>query len=423
VAHRVLQRVRRDGSWANLVLPRELDRAGLDGRDAALATELAYGTIRMRSALDFAIASVSSRPISRIEPQLLDLLQLGAYQILFTPTPDHASVFETVRMAQPRSAPFANGVLRRLAAGGIAWPDRQADLARHLEVRQSHPRWIVDLMIAERGPETAAAICEADNEPPPLDLRVNLARSSRERVRSSLAGAGVQAEDCRWSPRGLRLRSGGRPAALPGFADGWFAVQDESSMLVVDALDPRPGQLVVDLCAGPGGKSGAAGETARVVALDPVGARAGLVASAAGRLGSHVHAVQADGRLPPLRALADAVLVDAPCSGLGVLRRRADARWRCKPEDVARFAELQAQLVDAGWGLVRPGGRLVYSVCTLTGAETIGVLERLLARRDAELVPALPAVARASGVEAPWLQLLTHTHGTDGMFIATVGKK
>lgn len=355
VALRALRRID-EGAYANLALPPLLDRTDLSQRDRDFVTELVYGSTRMRRACDWLIDQHVQRDV---EPDVRNTLRLGAYQLHFLGTPPHAAVSATVDVAPKRAAGFVNAVLRKVASTGAAWPDVATEL--------SYPDWIVDTLAADLGADTARAVLEAMNAPPAVTRR----------------------------------------------QDGY--VQDLASQHVVSVLDAQAGEVVVDLCAGPGGKATGIG-AASVLAFDVQPHRAALVAENARRYGHpEVRVAVADGRHPVLRAAsADRVLVDAPCSGLGVLGRRADARWRVAAGDVARLAALQQQLLAAALGLVRPGGVLVYSVCTLTNAETVGI--------DEWLARSHPSWA-ASAPGEPWEpvgrggRLLPHTHSTDGMYV------
>ena len=314
VAYDVLQRIERDGAYANLVLGPALERSDLDPRQRRFATELVYGTTRMRRACDALVDRFVTQPP---DPPTRTLLRLGAYQLAFTDVPDHAAVAETVSLAPRRTRGFVNAVLRRVAATPMTWPPGWAQL--------SYPDWIGDTLTAELGAADALAALERMNVAPAVNTR----------------------------------------------PDGY--VQDESSQWVAAAVAGQPGELVLDVCAAPGGKATALAATgATVVAADVRPARTRQVAENAARTGTDVAVVTADARRAPFRPhCAAAVLLDAPCSGLGVLRRRPDARWRVTPADAAALAALQRQILTAAADLVRPGGRLVYSVCTLTAAESV----------------------------------------------------
>jgi 16S rRNA (cytosine967-C5)-methyltransferase len=321
-----LVRIAVDGAYANLVVPSMLGRSRLSSPDRALVTELVYGTTRMQRACD---AVVDAYLLGPVEPAVRAALRVGAYQLVFLRTPPHAAVSATVGAVRGRGRSVVNAVLRKVAAAGAPhWPDEAT--------RLSYPDWIVERLDADLGPDDARAALEAMNE-----------------------AATVHRRD-----------------------DDY--VQDLASQLVVAAVQPRPGERIVDLSGAPGGKATAlAAAGAWVAAGDVLAHRSRLIAAnAAGRsLGDGLAVLTADGTRPPLRdATADKVLIDAPCSGLGSLRRRPDARWRMDPEGPERLAELQVALVVAQVDLLRPAGTLTYSVCTLTRVETAGVLASVLDR-------------------------------------------
>lgn len=355
-----LVRVAEQGAYANLLLPSMLDRSSLDRRDRALATELVYGTVRMRRACDWLVDRFLLRDV---EPAVRAALRIGAYQLHFLEMPAHAAVSATVAAAPPRARGLVNAVLRRVASADVTWPDDAT--------RLSYPDSIVQALRADLGPADAMAALEAMNRPPSVTER----------------------------------------------ADGY--VQDVASQWVVDLTGVEQGEMVADLCAAPGGKAtGMAAAGAWVAAGDTARGRVGLLVGNAKRLGlsDRVRPLVADAANPPLRPGSfDRVLLDAPCSGLGVLRRRPDARWRFDPSAVDRLERLQAAMAVAAAELVRPGGVLVYSVCTLTAAETLGVDELLSCERP-DLFPLAPP-------GAPWRPhgrgalLLPQSAGTDGMFL------
>jgi 16S rRNA (cytosine967-C5)-methyltransferase len=353
VAYQVLQRIERDGAYANLALGPALDRSRLPERERRFATDLVYGTTRMRRACD---ALVDRFVTETPDPATRTLLRLGAYQIALTEVPDHAAVAETVALAPRRTRGFVNAVLRRVAVTPMVWPSQLA--------RLSYPDWIGEVLTDELGEPDALAALERMNRPPPVTMR----------------------------------------------SDGY--VQDESSQWVAAAVEAQPGEVVLDLCAAPGGKATALAATgATVVAADVRPARTRQVVENTARTGVQVAALTADARRPPFpERVADAVLLDAPCSGLGVLRRRADARWRVTPATVGDLAALQAEILTAAAALVRPGGRLIYSVCTLTSAESVDhpVPEGF------EPDPMPPSVGTWRPYRHGW-RVLPHDADTDGM--------
>jgi len=447
-AYDVLRAVADRDAYANLLLPALLSERGLTGRDAAFATELTYGTLRGRGTYDAILAACSDR--DELDPPVRDVLRLGAHQLLATRVGHHAAVATSVDLAKdvcgPRPSGFVNAVLRRVATRDLdAWiqivaPDRSRDPSGYLAVRHSYPRWIVDAFRDALGPaaaETEDALA-AGNVRPEVVLALSPAPAT------SPADLPVSAPDdllpdgerTRWSPYGYRL-AGGDPAPL--VASGQAAVQDEASQLAALALtriglDPGTGQdrLWLDLCAGPGGKarllSGlAAARGARLVASDIRPHRAQRVLEALRRAGGEDPAVlAADGRQVPWPpGTFDRVLADVPCSGLGSLRRRPEARWRKTPADVAELAGLQRELLNAAIDSVRPGGVVAYVTCSPHLAETRDVVTAVARSRDdiaildaPAVLPEVPALRAPEPENSKFAQFWPHRHGTDAIFLA-----
>jgi 16S rRNA (cytosine967-C5)-methyltransferase len=419
------------GAWANLVLPRLLADSGLAAGDRAAVTDLVYGSLRMRGAIDHALRPLSRQPLDRLEPPVLRGLRLGAYELLFAGTAPHAALNEVVgavrRGGTAGQSGYVNAVLRQLARRPPCWPDRARDPIGWATTRGSHPAWVVEEAIARLGAEEALALVEADNQRPQVTLRATPGRAGRDELLEELEAAGVPARPSPLSPDCLVLEHG-EPGALAAIAQGRAVVQDAASALVAPALGAAPGELVLDLGAGPGGKSGhLAALGARVLAVEVHPGRARMVRDLARRLevDGRLWAVVGDGTCPPIvPGRADAALVDAPCSNLGSLRRRPEARWRHAPEEIDRLVELQSALLDAAVVAVRPGGHVLYSVCTWTGAETDGVVDAALERHP-ELEPAPLTGPAAAGGLAPVgarRQFWPHRHGSDGIFLARLRK-
>jgi 16S rRNA (cytosine967-C5)-methyltransferase len=416
VALAALERVDEDGAYANLVLPPMLRRSRLTLSERAAVTDLVYGSLRMRAALDFAMAPLSRQPLDRLEPLVRRGLRLGAYELLFGGTAAHAAVAETVgavaRAGHRGQAGYVNAVLRRLATATPAWPDPETDPAGWATTRGSHPAWIVEEALSRLGSRELVALVEADNTRPEVSLRATPGRTTRDELLAELAGAGLAARPSPVSPDCVTLERGD-PGGLAAVREGRAVVQDAASALVAPAVGAGPGDLVADLAAGPGGKAGhLAALGARVLAVEAQRRRARLVAGTAARLGvaDRLLTVVGDGRRPPLRpGAADAALVDAPCTNLGSLRRRPEARWRHGPGDVAALVELQLGLLEAAADAAKAGGTVLYSVCTWTRAETDDVVAELLARRDD---------LRLEETRQLW----PHRDGTDGMFLARLFK-
>ncbi|HEU5472800.1 MAG TPA: RsmB/NOP family class I SAM-dependent RNA methyltransferase [Actinophytocola sp.] len=429
-----LRAVRHRDAYANLLLPQLLRERRITGRDAALATELAYGACRMSGLLDQVLGECIDRPLSKVEPQLLDALRLGCYQLLRTRIPPHAAVGSTVDLVRAelgsRVAGFANAVLRKVSEQDEeTWirqlaPDPEQDPVGNLAVRTAHPRWVARAFadaLGDTGEELAAALT-ADNERPAVHLVARPGEVSAEELAAMTGG-----EEAPYSPYGVRLEPGaGDPGQLGPVRERLAAVQDEGSQLCALALTrpelAGPDLRWLDLCAGPGGKAALLGALAAinggtVDAVDKTPHRAKLVEQATDGLPVTVHV--ADGRDSGLPGGFDRVLVDAPCTGLGALRRRPEARWRRQPSDVGELTRLQRELLGAAVELVRPGGVVAYVVCSPHLAETVGVVSDVIRRTGVtpldvrEFLPDLPGLG-----DGPYAQLWPHRHGTDAMFCA-----
>lgn len=420
---------RRD-AFLNLLLSSVLEKSPLERRDSALVTEIVQGTVRMTLALDWALSGFSSRPLGSLEPGVRWLLRMSAYQLLFMSVPAYAVCDIAASVARSelgeRTVRFVNGVLRALARGQerIEWPDRQKEPARYLEIRHSHPAWVVEMWIEELGFEKAEALCEADNRQPPLCLRCNLSRNSREELARALRQRGAEAEYGSLAPEALLVKGAGSIRELPEYGQGKFSVQDQGSLVVGHRVAPRPGSRVLDLCAAPGGKTNHLAELLRnegeVLAVDVNPARLELVSRAAGRLGNRAvgtMAIDAREARDRIEGDFDRVLVDAPCTGLGTLARRPDTRWRRSPARVGELEELQVAILREAGRMVARGGLLVYSTCTISRRENEDVVERFLeGAPDYRVVPPDPGPGGAGA----YTRLHPDTEGCDGMFIAVM---
>jgi 16S rRNA (cytosine967-C5)-methyltransferase len=436
-AYDVLRAVDTDDAYANLVLPGLLRERGLSGRDAALVTELVGGTLRGQGTYDAILASQANRVP---DAAVLDALRLGAHQILAMRVPGHAAVDTTVELVRHRvghkPAGFVNAVLRKVTAHDLdGWvrrvaPDPGTDPTGFLSVAHSHPRWVVAALAeALDRPDELDALLAADNQRPLVTLVARPGVSTVE----ELGGHPVAA-----SPLAAEL-DGGDPGEVPAVRDGRAGVQDAGSQLVALALTRAtvdgPDDAWLDLCAGPGGKAAllaalAAQEGARVLAVERQQHRSRLVQQATRTTRAGLAGIlTADGTRP---AWPDdrfsRVLVDAPCSGLGALRRRPESRWRRTPDDVTGLTGLQRDLLDRALDAARPGGVVLYATCSPVVAETAGVVRAVLAgRSDVRLEDAAPLVPELTDVASPHLpgavQLWPHRHGTDAMFLALLRKQ
>jgi 16S rRNA (cytosine967-C5)-methyltransferase len=432
VAARVLTRVETEDAFADLALDAELTRAALGPRDAALATELVYGTLRWQRYLDWILGPHSRRPLERLDPRPRALLRMTAYQLVHLQRiPPFAAVDDAVSLARQRARPgtpeFVNAVLRSFARRGARErePAPPPDELEALGLRCSFPTWLARRWADRYGLEEAGVLMRALNERPPLTLRVNTLRATRDALAVRLRDEDhIETTQTRLAPEGLIAGHGGRPAAWRAFADGALVVQDEASMLVTRLLGPRAGETIADVCAAPGTKTTHLAQLmenrGRIVAFDPQPARLALVREAVTRLGVTIvetHDGTVETLAPGFAATCDAVLVDAPCTNLGVLRRNPEVKWRRKPGDIAASAARQRQILDAAATMVAPGGRLVYATCSLEPEENDAVVAAFLAAR-VDFSPDPPPDARlpldADGV----LRCLPHRHHTDG-FTAT----
>ena len=426
-AYDVLDGVSSRSAYANLLLPQLLRERQLEERDAAFATQLAYGTLRAQGTLDAVLTGLVSRPLAELDPRVLDLLRLGAYQLVDLRVPSHAAVDTTVDLTRgivgTGASGLVNAVLRKVATGG----DREqwlatlgGDAGERLALATNHPRWIVDAWREALGgdDELEAALLADDAAP---DVHLVARRIGREALVEQSGG-----EPGPWSPFAVRLH-GGDPGRLPSVRNGAAAVQDEGSQLAALLLARAPLEgsdaAWLDMCAGPGGKSGLLAavrpEGVHLTAVDRAPHRAELVRqSLAGA--DDVEVLAADGLQPPWSPGSfDRVLLDAPCTGLGALRRRPEVRWRRTPDDVAPLAELQTGLLDSALASVRVGGVVAYVTCSPHNAETVAVVDAAAARDDVEVLPVAPLFPEVPGVaRGEHGQLWPHRHGTDAMFMA-----
>lgn len=429
-----LRAVRERDAYANLVLPGLLKQRRISGRDAALATELTYGTCRAQGLLDEIIGACSDRPLADVDEKVLDALRLGAYQLLRTRIPSHAAVASAVDIVRgeggSRTAGFANAVLRRISERDEqAWleelvPGRSSDPVGHLALRYAHPRWVARAFadaLGTTGAELEAALA-ADDERPAVHLVARPGEISADEL-----GAITGGDPAPYSPYGVHLEAGaGDPGELEPVQEGFAAVQDEGSQLVSLALTkvelPDSDSRWLDLCAGPGGKANLLGalvtlDGGSLDAVEQTRHRADMVERITEGLSVNVHIT--DGRDPGLEPGYDRVLVDAPCTGLGALRRRPEARWRRQPSDVAGLAKLQRELLLSAVRLTRAGGVVAYVVCSPHLSETEGVVSDVVRRSGSELLDARPYFPDVPDLgEGPTVQLWPHRHGTDAMFCA-----
>ncbi|MFT9367712.1 16S rRNA (cytosine(967)-C(5))-methyltransferase RsmB [Paenibacillus polymyxa] len=436
VALDVLTGVEQEGAYSNLELNRRLQQAGLSASDVGLTTELVYGTVARRNTLDYFLNKFVQKGTAKLQPWVRSLLRMSVYQLVYLDrVPDHAVVSEAVTIAKRRGHQGISGMVNGVLRSMLREPDKLRipdDLSaeERISLEHSHPQWLVKRWIKQYGADTAEAICKANNEPPAVSVRVNTTMTSRDQLLDEMVAKGIDAVPSPVSPYGIVVRSGGNMALTSWYTDGLLSVQDESSMLVAEAVAPEPGMTVLDCCAAPGGKTAHMAELmkdrGRIVANDLHAHKHQLIREQASRLGlDAVETVTGDAldlkeRYAP--ASFDRILLDAPCSGFGVIRRKPDLRWSKTAEDVRDITQLQHELLDSVAGLLKPGGILVYSTCTIEPDENEGQLARFLSEHpEYELAKdhSFPDVNHEmDGIQKGSVQLLPQYFHSDGFYIA-----
>lgn len=415
-------------------MPKKLAQSRLDKRDRAFVTELTYGTLRALGTLDWIIKQFSKQKLDKIPDLVLDLLRMSIYQIIYMDVPDHAAVNEAVVIAKsyfhPGISKFVNGVLRAIARGQdkIPWPRKDKDPARYISLKYFHPLWLVKMWIEDFGVDETQALCKANNRPPKLTVRVNMLKTTPEKLTEIFEKAGWEVNPGKYLEEALVVNGVGDLSSLPQYKKGYFYVQDESSMIISHVVDPQPGETILDIAAAPGGKTTHIAElmenNGQILSVDINPNRVNLMRENIRRMGASIaQAIRADATKlkPVIKKPVDRVLCDVPCSGLGVLARRPDARWTKNPEQIEELSSLQTKMLTSVADFVKPGGVLVYSVCTIDKPETRLVVERFLRIREDfyvdDVAPYLPESLR-SDVRDGTIQLMPNRHGIDGLFIA-----
>ncbi len=418
----ILNRCEKQRGYSNLALDAALKKSELADHDRALVTTLVYGVLERRLTLDYQISSLSTRPLEEISPETLTALRLGIYQLAFLDRiPDHAAVNETVALVNRKTAGFVNAILRGFLRQGkrLRYPDREEDEVRYLSIRYSTGAPLCKRYLDTFGSERTESILAAFEKHPPLTLRANPLRTTREQLLQRLCEAGYDAEPTARAKSGIRILSNAPVTTLPGFSQGDFFVQDEASQLCVEALDARAGMRVLDTCACPGSKTfGIAMEMnneGTLIAGDLHASKLSLVESGARRLGlSILSVVERDARAASPEwstpdGQFDRILCDVPCSGFGVLAKKPELRYKA-PEESRALPDIQLDILCNSFSLLRAGGRLVYSTCTILPEENEGNLERFLERFPEA------TVERAE-------TFYPDTHGTDGFFVSVIRKR
>lgn len=431
-----LNACQRQGGWSDGALKKQLSAAELSGRDAALATQLCFGVLQNQMLLDFYLAKFSNIPLKRMEGKVVQTLRLGAYQMLFlTRIPHSAAVNSAVALVKshcknPRAAGMVNGILRSMERSLQNMPViPQGDPVAYLSTLYSHPEWLVKEFVLSLGEEETAQLLAADNSQPPTAVMVNTTRTTAETLKAMLEADHVEAEPHPWLENCLLLSRTGDLERLEAFQQGLFYVQDPASRLSVLAAGAKPGMRVLDCCAAPGGKSFAAAiameNQGEIVSCDLHPHKKKLIQAGADRLGLTIITPKtADGKVfrPEWERAFDLVLVDAPCSGLGVIRKKPDIRYK-DPAPLADLPAVQLDILRNAARYVRPGGTLMYSTCTLLYRENGEVVETFLAENKAYKAEAFMLPGPVGPVQSGSVTLWPHRHGTDGFFISKMRRE
>jgi 16S rRNA (cytosine967-C5)-methyltransferase len=442
VALDILTRVEQDNSYSNLLLNQMLQKHPLDRLDAGLVTEIVYGTIQRLNTLDYFLGRFVAKGVHKLEPWVRSLLRLSLYQIVYLERiPPHATVNEAVNIAKKKGHQGISGMVNGILRNAIRRKDEliippDLPVIERIALLHSHPQWMVSRWITQFGEETAALICQANNNAPKTSARVNLLKHTTQEMIEILRQEGTEAGPSELSASAIIVEQGGNLAFTRWFKEGSITIQDESSMLVAEAVEPLLGMRVLDCCAAPGGKTTHLAEIMHdeglIVACDVHPHKIMLIREQAQRLNLQaIETIQCDAVDLPLKyaeASFDCILLDAPCSGLGVIRRKPDLKWSKQERQIADIASLQNKLLNAVHSLLRPGGLLVYSTCTMEYDENQGMIKRFLQQNPDYTLEAFPkemlanTIALKSEAESGMLQILPHYYGSDGFFIARMRK-
>jgi 16S rRNA (cytosine967-C5)-methyltransferase len=440
VALDILLRIEQNQAYSNLLLNQSIKREQLNDKDVGLLTEIVYGTIQRKNTLDYYLSQFVKGGLKKLDPWVHVLIRLSLYQIIYLDrVPERAVVHEAVELAKKKGhkgiSAMVNGTLRSFIREGIPTLDKVNDPIEKMSIELSHPAWLVERWIEQFGVEKTIAICEVNSIPPIVTARVNkLMSEDINNVIEQLAQEGVTAEIGDLSADAIKIKSGSLPNTKL-YKEGWLTIQDESSMVVARALDPKPGDKVLDSCAAPGGKTTHIAERmtnqGEVHALDLHEHKITLIEEQAKRLKlSIIKTIATDSRRANeifAGESFDCILVDAPCTGLGVIRRKPDIKWQKKAEDIESIAAIQVDILQAVAPLLKKGGRLVYSTCTLDAVENQLVVKRFIEENsdfqlDISLKERLPEKLE-DFCDGGMMQLLPSDFQTDGFFIASLTKK
>ena len=440
-ALKILYDISEKGAYSNIALNRHLEAERLGDTDRGFITELVYGTVKWRLKIDWIISRFSNIKLKKISPWILNILRAGTYQLLFMDkVPESAACNESAKLAKKyghqASTGFVNAVLRNIARskGAIKEPDKDGDPVKYLSIAYSHPEWMVERFLKLFGPDFTETLLESNNAIPEFSIRVNTLKTTAEKLAEALEHEKIEVFPGKFSRDALIIKNPSSISRLSAFKEGLFQVQDESSMLVARVLDPKPGELVLDVCSAPGGKATHIAQImdnkGTVLARDIHEHKIKLIEQAASRLGIDIIKTKIHDALlsdTELENKADRVLLDAPWTGLGIIRRKPDIKWGRESSDTAEITSLQRKMIAAAARSVKPGGVLVYSTCTLLPEENEEIVKEFLKGNPEfemdDLTSVIPETLKSSMKEKGMLQVYTNRDGADGFFISKMKRK
>ncbi|MBB6216953.1 16S rRNA (cytosine967-C5)-methyltransferase [Anaerosolibacter carboniphilus] len=437
IALDILTDIDRNNAYSNIALNKHLRGKALDGRDQRFITELVYGTVENKIYLDYIIGQLSKTKIDKIHPSVMSILRLGLYQIIYLDKiPPSAAVDESVKLTkkvQMKASGFVNGLLRNYLRNreNIRIPNYNENPVAFLSVTYSHPEWLVEKWMKEFGAEFTEKLLQGNNAKPTLTARVNTLKIEKERLMDYLRTNHIEVTEGKYVEEAIKFENMYGLEELEAFQKGYFQIQDESSMLVAHVLDPKPQEVVMDVCAAPGGKTTHIAQLMEnrgtIIARDIHEHKLKLIDNTAKRLGITIIKTQCYNAKEIDETMIDKahrVLVDAPCSGLGIIRRKPEIKYNKKPDDLKKITDLQLEILENASKYVIENGYLVYSTCTITNEENIGVIERFLSRNQSfvmvDVNPLLPESLRG---QEKYLQLYPHIDDMDGFFICRLQKR
>ncbi|TCO78981.1 16S rRNA (cytosine(967)-C(5))-methyltransferase RsmB [Marinisporobacter balticus] len=436
-AYHILIDIEENNAYSNIAMNRQLKGKSVESVDRRLITELVYGVLENKIYLDFMIGKLSKIKMKKIDPKVLNILRMGLYQLIYLDKiPSFAAVNESVKLVKKidfKASGFVNGILRNFIRDreNIKVPTLSENQVMHLCITYSHPKWMVESWLKEFGQDFTIALLKANNETPKLSVRMNTLKTTKKELVEKLIRQGIDVFEDTYVEEAIHIGNLKNIAEMEIYKEGFFQIQDESSMLVAHVLDPKPGEFVIDVCAAPGGKTTHIAQLmknkGKILARDIYEHKLKLINDNAKRLGIEIiktevfNAKETDENL---YGQADKVLVDAPCSGLGIIRRKPELKYNKKPEDTKQLAKLQLDILNNASNYVKKDGILVYSTCTIESQENIDVIKKFInSHEDFEIRDIndyLPINFRG---EQKILQLYPNIHGTDGFFICKLKKK